>query len=128
MSFTLKLNPITNDLEIKDGKFVYVKGAEEVRQRVSVALQHYKYEYFLDVTKGVPYYDAMLGTKSTKDVMSKILRQVIFNVPGVKSIISFSSNYNFTTRTYAPVANITAQRNSTDPIDYIVVNGIFVEV
>jgi len=96
MTFTWKLNG-NHDISIKDGKIIIVFGAEEVKQRILVALKHFYAEYFLDVTKGVPWYEAILGSKDTKNA-ELILRRAILDVPGVIGITFFSMAFTNASR------------------------------
>ena len=127
MSFTLELNSITNDLVINNGKFKKISGADEVRQRVRVALKHYKEEYFLNVLNGLPWYKQMLGMKGSHTYLSNVIRKKILEVPGVVRILEFNLTYNGATREYTPYAKIVVERGAGDQIDYLTIDGIYVE-
>jgi hypothetical protein len=96
MPFTWQLNG-NNDIQIENGRFLTVAGADEVKQRILVALQHFYQEYFLDVPDGVPWYEVILGSKNKK-VVELVLRKKILEVPGVVGIISFQKIFNNITR------------------------------
>lgn len=96
MSFTWGIDFNSNDLVLSHGKLVTVNRAEEVRQRILIALQHYWGEYFLNVQGGVPWYEMILGGKHQKTV-ELILRRIILTVPGVRTITSFHVVYPSTT-------------------------------
>lgn len=88
MSFTFAI--YNNDLVINTtGSFLIVAGAQQVKQRVLIALQHYWQEYFLNRPDGVPYYELILGSKDHKTVEA-LFRDAILTVPGVISIIKFT--------------------------------------
>jgi len=89
MSWTLKLGSITHDLVISNGLFSSVNGADEVRQRVKIALWHYRGEYFLNRPAGVPW-SSILGSKNSSSDLSNVIRSQILSVPGVLSIIDFA--------------------------------------
>lgn len=126
MSYTLKLDPFTHDLTINSsGAINRIAGAEEVRQRVKVALYHHWQEYFLNVPNGVPWYDELLGLKGGRATLSNSIRKKILETPGVIRIIDFSLNYNATTREYSPTALILVQKNSSEGTDYITIDGIY---
>ena len=95
MPFTFKL--VNGDLSIKSGRLQTITGADEVKQRVLVAYQHYWEEYFLNVPDGVPWYEIILGSKDKKTA-ELILRRQGLEVPGVVGIISFDIDFNNTTR------------------------------
>ena len=90
MAYTLFLNEF-GDLQIKNGKFLYVSGSDEVCQRVKVALNHELGEYFLNVNHGLPAYSQILGSKITDDAVVLIVRNEILKVPGVVRVDSIGS-------------------------------------
>ena len=94
MAFTWLLNS-NHDLSIKNGKLRIVYGADEVKQRILVALRHYYQEYFLDVPDGVPWYEVILGSKDKKTA-ELIIRRKILEVPGVVGIASLNVQFSAT--------------------------------
>jgi hypothetical protein len=115
-AWTLKLDQFTHDLKIKGGKFERVRGADEVRQRVKVALWHYIEEYFLNIPNGVPWYEQILGRKSGAGIVSHILRRKILATPGVIRIVEFQTRFDSITRTYQLDAKIQVEGNKLDTI------------
>jgi len=116
MSFTYALNT-ANDMVISNGKLVLVTGADEVRQRIKTTLLHDYQEYFLNTPAGTPWYEVILGSKDLPTV-SAILRQIVLNVPGVLSIISF--NIGLSNRTVTISIRVEVQGiNDTDIIDIV---------
>lgn len=75
----------------KSGYLSYCSADIELRQRIKVALWHNLGEYFLDVTSGVPWNDAILGRKDNGGVVSNELRRAILRVDGVARIETFSA-------------------------------------
>lgn len=128
MSFTLKLDPLTHDLNIGDnGKFKIVSGSDEVRQRVKVALYHYQGEYFLNTPNGVPWHDGLLGLKGNKNTLSNTIRKKILEVPGVIRIIEFRLTYDSASRSYSPYAKIVVARSDDEGSDLLTIDGLYVE-
>ena len=116
MAWTLKLDQFSHDLRIVNKRFVRLNGAEEVRQRVKIALWHYINEYFLNIPNGVPWYEQILGRKSGSSVVSKILRRKILVTPGVISIVEFQVNYESIPRVFNLTAVIQVVGNQSDPL------------
>jgi len=98
LTWTLALDPITNDVFInKSGILQTVYGAQEVKQRIIIALQEQYGEYFLAVQNGVPFYSGttvtgqtfagLLGSKNFSNIEA-VIRLIILNVPNVVSIAS----------------------------------------
>ena len=89
MPYTWALNPANNDLIIgRDGKLIGVYGADEVRQRILVTLQHLYQEYFLNVLAGMPWYELILGSRD-KQMVDALIRRAVLGVPGVIGIVSY---------------------------------------
>ena len=92
MTMTWAVSPLNNDVFInRDGLMQMVYGAEEVRQRIGIALRHYWKEYFLNVPAGVPWYELILGSKDLS-MTEALLRKTILEVPNVLSILNFQIN------------------------------------
>ncbi|MPW31992.1 hypothetical protein F9L16_23890 [Agarivorans sp. B2Z047] len=88
MSFSFLLNQTTNDYSIKGGRLVISNGSDAAVDRVYVRLQTEFGEWFLDITKGVPYYGegGILGGKLGTGEVSAILRREILDVIEVDKI------------------------------------------
>lgn len=109
MAWTLKLDQFSHDVTFSGGKPVRVAGADEVRQRVKIAVWHYIEEYFLNVPNGVPWYEQIMGRKNGADTVSQILRNKILNVPGVLSVDKFALNFDELTRIFDVESDIVVQ-------------------
>ena len=69
------------------------ESAEVVAQRLSIRLNTYLGEWFLDVGYGVPYYQQILAKKTTKVAVDRIFQQQILSERGVRELVSFSSTF-----------------------------------
>lgn len=92
MTMTFRLTDASHDLTIVGGSLAKVTGAEEVRQRVLVALFHEWQEYFMNELSGVPWQEIILGSKDLR-IIETILRWAILQVPGVVSILVLESTF-----------------------------------
>jgi len=115
---TWALSPLNNDCFINQfGQLQTVYGAEEVRQRIGIALRHYWQEYFLNVPAGVPWYELILGSRDLS-MVEALLRKEILEVPNVISIMTFNvviQNRNVNINTVVEVSGI----NGPQMIDII---------
>ena len=92
MTWTWGVDPRTNDVAIgKDGYPIMVSGANEVAQRIRIALLHLYQEYWLFMPMGVPWYQFILGNKTDQKTCEALIRTAILSVPGVLSILLFSA-------------------------------------
>lgn len=85
------------------GDFVFVRGAERVRQQLEFTLSLWKGEWFLDTAFGTPYRQDILGkigsNKLTLDAAIASIRTQILSVDGVSAILSLSYNFDQPSRT-----------------------------
>lgn len=84
------------------GDFVFVRGAERVRQQIEFHLSLWRGEWFLDTAFGTPYTEDVLGkigaNKLTLDAAVASLRTQILSVDGVNAIVSLKYNFDQPTR------------------------------
>ena len=85
-----KLDP-NGDFTISTGADFYIDSPEAVVQAVKTRLALFLGDWFLDLDDGVPWRTEVLGkyTQSTYDV---VVKQRILATPGIRSILSYSSN------------------------------------
>ena len=67
--------------------------AEVVAQRLRIRLSTYLGEWFLNTEYGVPYWQRILGKKTTKTAVDRIFQEQILQERGVREIVSFSSTF-----------------------------------
>ena len=77
------------DLNISNGT---ISKTKSVAQKVSILLNTFKGEWFLDETIGIPYFQSIFGKKIKKEKIDLIFTSQISSVDGVKKILSFSSD------------------------------------
>ncbi|XTZ36837.1 hypothetical protein ACQYRI_12595 [Salmonella enterica] len=70
---------------------------ETVTQAVKTRFELWRGQWFLDTTAGMPWMQSVLG-KHKPDTWGIIIRKYILETPGVKSIISFDTTINTSTR------------------------------
>lgn len=95
----LLLRDDTHDLARDSRDIVLVDGSLLVRQRLSIALQLFKGEWFLDADAGVPWLQEILEKGVAVAVIDAILREKIVGTPGVNRILTYSSEIDAATRT-----------------------------
>jgi len=95
LAVTLKateLNPNVGDLALNEAGDFYLHTtlAAEVAQRLTVRLNFFRGEWFLDLEEGTPYFQQILGKGASDRTIRSIFGQVITGCPGVAGLISFS--------------------------------------
>ena len=103
---------------VYDNTTVTVTGssAESVAQRLTVKLNTFLGEWFLNTTTGVPYYQQIFGKVRSKAAIDIIFQQQISSEPGVLEITDFFSDIS-SGRTYSLSFRVrTTQNQITETI------------
>ncbi len=84
----------------------FITGADEIAQTVKTRLRLFLGEYFRDINEGVPWWESILGKDGTLSSKESILKIKISQTPGVIRLVSFTTDFNITTREYSVIAGI----------------------
>jgi hypothetical protein len=92
-------NPDAGDLALLNGQ-ILLTPSESVAtlQRLKVAFQFFRGEWFLDTRQGVPWYQRILIKGSNERVNRSIFRQIIEKDPGVARLERLRYSLNRSTR------------------------------
>jgi len=90
----LKLDVATNDVEVLNGDLVLLADDGAVRQRLKQRLLLFLGEWFLDASKGVPYYQYILVKNPNMDLVNSSLKAVVLQTPGILELTSFDYDYD----------------------------------
>lgn len=77
------------------------KAPEVVAQRLTIRLRTFFGEWFINTTYGVPYFQRILKKGIDKATVDNLLREQIFDEPGVLEIIAFNSDLDDYSRSYS---------------------------
>lgn len=93
----LLLNYETGDLTWKNGPltvdYTTQPFVDTVKQRLFIMLRTFQQEWFMDLNHGIPYWQSILGKKTTKSAVDLIFQQKILAENGVKEITEFKSTF-----------------------------------
>lgn len=92
-----------------------------VAQRLRIRLLTFLSEWFLDTTYGIPYYEQILGRKTSKSVVDRIFQTEILKEQGVLEILEFSSTLG-SSRQYSMSFRVRTDKNQDT--DIIAINGV----
>lgn len=89
-------------LDLTNGDCVFVNGettvisepGQNVAQRLYIMLRTFAGEWYLNTDHGIPYFQSILGQKTTAQAIDLIFQQKILAEQGVQEIVEFSSNLN----------------------------------
>lgn len=94
----IALNVQTHDLSLRLTAYGYdirsVDLIERVAQQIKIALLTLLGEWFLDVTKGIPYLTDVMGKAPRLPTIEGIFRQRIMAVEGVRRVNSLTLDMN----------------------------------
>lgn len=93
-------------LDPKTNGIARASGAEALRQKVVHRLKLFKGEWFLDISRGVPYFQNILGENISLSLATQILTNEIKKEPEVVDVQNISFNFDSTRRTYGYTATI----------------------
>ena len=85
MSIDIKLNA-AHDLAIVGKDVLLADGDERIGQQIKVTLLTFMGEWFLDVTHGVPYFEAVLVKAPDRAKIEAVIRAAVMAVPGVRRV------------------------------------------
>lgn len=77
------IDPATDDIAYENGKIKWVKGDDEVVQRVKTRLRRIYGEWFIYYTAGIPYFNGRMLGSNDYDYAQLIIKNEILNTKGV---------------------------------------------
>ena len=89
----LKLDLVTGDIVVENGKLVWIGGADAVRQHLQNRFLTFLGEWFLDTSIGVPWFRDILKKNPTFSLVAAIMKSTILDTPGVIDLIEFNFDY-----------------------------------
>lgn len=88
----LLLDEDTHDIIFINGQSPVTQGAAQiVAQRLKIRLQTFLGEWFINTTYGIPYWQRILGKKTSKVAVDRIFQEQIRAERGVVAITQFNS-------------------------------------
>ena len=95
-----------------------ISGIDGVAQLVVIALRLFKEEWFLNLDKGMPWFQEILGEKLNEPLIRRRINEVVLAVPGVVSIVSLTLKFTGTLRSLAISLTVRTAFGDTPP-DFI---------
>lgn len=98
---SIALDPQTATFIRENGRMRYTKTdleflAQVVRHELSIFLG----EWYLDITKGLPYRPPKARKSEHRSILETALRAKLVSIKGVKKVLSFTPNYDKKERLY----------------------------
>ena len=100
MDFLISQDPISSeygDIAWRNGPLRKEETTQSrvdvVGQRLLILLRTFKGEWFLDTEYGIPYFQSILGMKTSKSAVDLIFQKAILAENGVKELTFFESTF-----------------------------------
>ena len=94
----LNLNS-SGDLDFTNNNFVLVEGSEEIKQLVQVRISTFLGEWFLDSSRGIPWFQDILKKNPNPVIVDAVLKNTVLETDGIKELISWDLDYDSSLRT-----------------------------
>lgn len=109
-----------SDLRLKDGDLLIHdfdlsltdSGSDSLAQRLSIKLQFFKGEWFLDTDFGIPYFQEIFVKPFIQSAMDAIFKNQILATPEVVALVRYASQFNRNQRTFAVAFTVKTKSNS----------------
>lgn len=97
----LRLDPVTNDLEISNFSFgLTTDFIDSLMQRLRIKFKFFLGEWYLNITKGVPYFDKILVKNPDLAEIAAIYKVLILSDEDVKELTEFTVDFDQALRKY----------------------------
>jgi len=90
----LALDTTTGDLDLQNGDLYLIEGLDAIRQHLRQRLSFGLAEWFLEITRGVPYIRDILVKNPNLAVVEGIFRTTILDTPGVIELNRLDFGYD----------------------------------
>jgi hypothetical protein len=87
-----------DDWALVEGKLVLVNDARATAQEIEASFEFFLGEWFLDVTKGVPWYQRVMQKNPDINLIRNLFRTVVLKNPAVQTLTDFALNFDKVTR------------------------------
>ena len=95
----LYLDPKTHDLVLENFTFSQTQDKSDlIIQKLKIKLLLFKGEWFLDENYGIPYFEQIFIKGVDLNEIDDTFRDAIANEDGVIDLLSYSSEFNYSTR------------------------------
>lgn len=107
---------------LASGTTVQTDGADYARQRITISLDVFLGEWFLDLRIGLPYFRSILVHSPNSDTVRTVIKAAIMNTPGIVSVPTLTVDLDTTAR-IAHVVFIAIYEDGTEisqPLDLVI--------
>lgn len=84
----------SGDIDLVNNAMYLNSGGEAIRQHLQTHLGTFQGEWFLDTSVGIPWYQDILVKNPHFSLVQQIIKDAIFDTPGVIELRSLSIDFN----------------------------------
>lgn len=104
------------DLDSSDGDLHLLSDLDAVKQDITIRLQMFRGEWFLDTEEGMPYFQEILVKNPNINAIKTLFANAILSTPTVTSVNNLALDYDKALRTL--LVSFDATSTLVGPIDY----------
>ena len=86
------------DIDVTSNDLSFVTGSDEVKQLLRQRLRMFLGEWFLDTTKGIPYFQSILKKNPNPVSIDSAFKNEILETPGILELFEFELNVDASLR------------------------------
>lgn len=105
------------------GRLVRAADGEAIAQAIRIALSIFQGEWFLDTTRGLPYYQEILVKNPNVAQIRRVIADRILSVPGVLDLVSLTLDFDRAARTLSVSFKVTTDLDELKPLEDTVALG-----
>lgn len=87
------------DIDLTNGAMTLVDGVDAVTQLLNQRLRFFYGEWFLNLDKGIPYFEKVFQKAPNNAVLDSLFKRTILNTAGILRLLSFQMTIDTTRRT-----------------------------
>jgi hypothetical protein len=103
------------DLFIGPNGLELISGIDGVAQLIGIAIKLFLGEWFLNLKRGMPWFQEIFGGKYDEGLIRRRLSEAIANVPGVSEVLSLVISFDGETRAVSVEWEVRVKFDDTDP-------------
>ena len=96
-----KIDPVTHDLVYENRDLVLVEGIEYYRQKVSIVLQFFFGEWYLDTSLGIKFFEVILIKNPDVTLIDNLIKTAILRIEGILFITEYESTFDKRNRRFS---------------------------
>lgn len=90
----IKLDKTTHDLDLSQSDLSLIDEIDYIEQKSKIELLFFFAEWFLDITKGIKYWEVVFVKNPNLSLIDSLFKAAILEIPGVDTLTAYDSTFN----------------------------------